>query len=754
MPTDDSFSDADNPFADFLISPTGPLYGVYRGIVVGLDDPDAHNRYQVHVVGVDSWFSAPGVEEALTRDKLVRLRDMGATIPPSSSFPGSTSSSPSGSDPRNTFANYPWAELICHAPKGNGDLPYYSIGDPCLVMFEGGSRYHRFIIGAWLSQSMGINDNPADRAASYPESRSKWIRYDWAANNIEQSALGDQSWVRISSGFPRLEICKLDNSVRIDCGPDASDSTGTAGTFGVEAGVVSIRGGLQGVFVSGDDVFLQASGDGDGPSIGHGTGAAVGLSQAMLGLYSNWDSDWYAQDEMWAGQYLDRKKIAGLRQWHQTRLMTITPKRLILGYTCTSTKLNYNSLNPADNAQANNTLSIDVEAQDYVIIKAGTESLNPDDPLSGLIGIYGFSNAELWAGNRIWIGQLQQGSGSSTSFCQTPTTILQGQYVYIGLCPDTSGPDNPYTSGSKPTCRVEVSANDLVRIRTCGANGHGSGGSCPDDPGMAITPIAGDIVINAENDLWLVAGRQVRISGANYPAPVYAVQSTVSGDDTLLQYSNIPCTPYTWTTFATITPNLSIIQTHTTTLGIYKTLNVNTGLVASLSGSTASLVWTGFMGLDSSSTPIGSGSLVTGGGFTTLQVGTGLTGTDEGGGVIRIDAIGLIAYQCDGTLIGNFISVRAGAAISLLDGGGGELELAITFGTGAPGNPVQSVLGSGCGEGTTFVTAITGLPPTMKGAPSLSNCYGNPLQPVLSAPDAWEYVIIGSMPYAIPLYAL
>ena len=351
---------------DSLIPATGPLYGDYRGIVVGVDDPEMRGRYQVFVYGVNRYFDDSGIEQALSRHQLIKLRDGGSSIngflnslPPINKDPdndGDDDTSSSGdddddadADPRTQWNSLPWAELVCTSNKDAGDVPYYSIGDTVWVRFEGGCREYPLLVGGWLSYAMGPNDLGYDINSPYPESRRCWSRHDTGTNNVEVSALFDATWLRFTSGNAELFVNRVDNSVRVD-----------ADIFGVETETISMYARGQGVFLAGSDVYIQALAGGEPPSIG-GEGATP-ESQAQLSLYSNYRMDVYAKYEIWLGQYLARDEDdEGLRTWQQTRLLTVAPRFLILGMVCQGTKTAYNYYTYDDDVNAENTDSVDIE---------------------------------------------------------------------------------------------------------------------------------------------------------------------------------------------------------------------------------------------------------------------------------------------------------------------------------------------------------------------------------------------------------
>lgn len=487
---------------DQRIPATGKLFGKYRGIVVGVDDPEERARYQVFVYGVHRFFDDKELPSTLTREKLLKLRDGGATLNSSdleglteaavndeSSGEDTGSTGPTGKDPRKDFENYPWAETVCYAGKHFGDIGFYSIGDPVWIEFEGGSRDHPVIVGGWINRGMGvtdklgINDLVPEQTAKYPDTRHLWVRADRWGNSLTQSGMPDESWVRIASGLGTSTNWRLDDSIRHE----------TIGTFGVEAGAISMRAGEQGIFLDGTDVNIQAC-------AANVSRPYAGDAGGMLGLYSAWDSNYYAVNELWIGQYPQRKHGQdGTRIWSQSKLATIAPKKLILGLACKTTKQAYSTVGMQNSEKTKSTECVDIEGEVYVAIRAGA-----DGEQTGLLGLYSNFEAELWAHDLIWIGQYLMG----ITPCQSQFTLIHSRIIYVGACLFPESPLAPqHTLATK---EVWAWATDVIFLRTCGAAPH-SPGYC--DPGMAMTWVKGDIVIWASHDVIICANHEVRICG-------------------------------------------------------------------------------------------------------------------------------------------------------------------------------------------------------------------------------------------------
>lgn len=120
-------------------------YGIYRGEVASVTDPDARYRYRVRVI--------PMHDTTLPVDHL------------------------------------PFAGLCAFVGKNFGDLPHYEVGDKVMVMFENGSRDHPVILGSWVAgqkDSAGnlTPDFPEDQADPFTDRRKRWERQDRDGNAI------------------------------------------------------------------------------------------------------------------------------------------------------------------------------------------------------------------------------------------------------------------------------------------------------------------------------------------------------------------------------------------------------------------------------------------------------------------------------------------------------------------------------------------------------------------------------------------
>jgi hypothetical protein len=169
--------------------------GYYRAVIAAVNDPEERGRYRVRVPQIHD-------EEA-------------------------------------DVENLPWAELICFAGKGFGDVPNYDIGDLVCVIFEGGHFEFPAIIGAWISHSQGIPDFPPEQTEDYDTTRKRWMRMDRAGNLIEMSEVDDELRIRIKSGDAEIVVSQIDNSISIAAiGPvniSAQRAEITAGDFSVRS---------------------------------------------------------------------------------------------------------------------------------------------------------------------------------------------------------------------------------------------------------------------------------------------------------------------------------------------------------------------------------------------------------------------------------------------------------------------------------------------------------------------------------------
>jgi uncharacterized protein (DUF2345 family) len=150
---------------------TSKYYGVYRGVVEDIKDPDERKRYRVRVV--------PVYPDTIPVDHL------------------------------------PWAEACFFGGKGFGDLPHWDVGDLVWCAFEGGDRRLPVIVGGWLSQYTGTTDIPMEVVADYETTQVRWIRYDRDGNKILMSPLAEESGIYIESGENKIEVRQKDDTILI-----------------------------------------------------------------------------------------------------------------------------------------------------------------------------------------------------------------------------------------------------------------------------------------------------------------------------------------------------------------------------------------------------------------------------------------------------------------------------------------------------------------------------------------------------------
>lgn len=111
--------------------------------------------------------------------------------------------------------NLPWAELLCHAGNGWGNVPHYEVDDLVFVLFEGGDREHPVILGGWLTAPGGVSTLPSEQTAEYTTDRRRWVRKDRAGNLVEVSEKAGERHVRLVSGGAELKITQEDDSFTV-----------------------------------------------------------------------------------------------------------------------------------------------------------------------------------------------------------------------------------------------------------------------------------------------------------------------------------------------------------------------------------------------------------------------------------------------------------------------------------------------------------------------------------------------------------
>lgn len=192
------------------------LFGLYRGIVAGTDDPEQRGRYRVRVIGVYAEDS-----------------------------------------PLDTL---PWAEIaVAFAAKDAVDLPHYEVDDRVWVMFEGGDPMYPCLMGGWASWYGDVPDLPPENVDDYNKNRRRWRRQDRKGNTIELSELPDERWVRLQAGNASVTVSQVGDQIRVEAdGPvdvKGSSVRVQSGNSSIESDNVSIvsRGKTGGV----PDGFIQ-----------------------------------------------------------------------------------------------------------------------------------------------------------------------------------------------------------------------------------------------------------------------------------------------------------------------------------------------------------------------------------------------------------------------------------------------------------------------------------------------------------------
>jgi hypothetical protein len=146
-------------------------FGVYRGVIRDINDPEERKRYRVQVL--------PVYPAEIPKDSL------------------------------------PWAEFCLFGGKGFGDIPAWKVDDKVWVSFEGGDKRFPIILGGWLSEHTGTPDLPMEIGADYKKNQEKWVRMDRKGNALIMSPLPDESGVLIKSGDCELEVRQQNGTIRL-----------------------------------------------------------------------------------------------------------------------------------------------------------------------------------------------------------------------------------------------------------------------------------------------------------------------------------------------------------------------------------------------------------------------------------------------------------------------------------------------------------------------------------------------------------
>lgn len=368
------------------------LAGIYRGVVVDTRDLQHRNRYRVHVYkvhnfkGTQTWLQegedAPSAKSLfytliLNVKELVLQRDGGAF---------------SSTDFEAVFDGYPWAEVTAGTAKGSGSSPVYTVGDVVWVMFEDGDPQYPVIMGGWTSNSFGMHDLIPEKGAGAPEpfgttasgdasnvlgsddtalwasyqySRFRWSMTDRRGNLLESSEIPDEMWTKLSANAGRFTIDGLN---------DAAVMEGPGYVFFDNPTFVGLGQSFFATYET--EICFQIFGP---PPDYEASGGGI---EPILALYSTWDMDLWAQDEMAIGQYLSRATQTGSgsvearNTRRQTRFAWMGAKYINVGVACPEPWLQHSTypLDPENDAYENAnftaTTEVRVEAEDRVIVRS------------------------------------------------------------------------------------------------------------------------------------------------------------------------------------------------------------------------------------------------------------------------------------------------------------------------------------------------------------------------------------------------
>jgi len=149
-------------------------FGLYRGVVKDVEDPEKRFRYRVQVYTV---------HDEMDKEFL------------------------------------PWAEtgfcMNASKEKLSADIPNFDVNDVVWIMFEGGDRRFPVITGGWITHNRGANDVPTEQQEDYNKTRKRWQRIDRKGNLIELSELDDELRVKLKSGGAEIIITQKDNSITL-----------------------------------------------------------------------------------------------------------------------------------------------------------------------------------------------------------------------------------------------------------------------------------------------------------------------------------------------------------------------------------------------------------------------------------------------------------------------------------------------------------------------------------------------------------
>lgn len=147
-----------------------PIFGVHRGVIEDVSDPEQRKRYRVRVVNVHP--------PAVDKDHL------------------------------------PWAELAGGFGGSTfGDIPAYELDDEVWIAFEGGNRRFPVIMGGILNFAGGVPPIPPEQTGD-EEVAQRWIRVDRKGNKIEMSPLDDELWIRlVTPDGSEVRVSAADGSI-------------------------------------------------------------------------------------------------------------------------------------------------------------------------------------------------------------------------------------------------------------------------------------------------------------------------------------------------------------------------------------------------------------------------------------------------------------------------------------------------------------------------------------------------------------
>lgn len=192
-------------------------FGMYKGVVKGVNDPQNRSRLQVRVAGID-WDA--------TADGDLRWAELGA----------------------------PFSALLC------GDIPHYNLGDQVWVQYEAGDSDYPVVTHGWVNSQFGFPSLPSGQTTkSNPDARLRWIRADRVGNKVVMSEIPEELWIQLVSGAVSITVRQADNSIRlyalsglIDLSAARLTSTSqnialSGNTFLMTSSAVDAAGGAQGL---------------------------------------------------------------------------------------------------------------------------------------------------------------------------------------------------------------------------------------------------------------------------------------------------------------------------------------------------------------------------------------------------------------------------------------------------------------------------------------------------------------------------